>query len=103
MVFDDADVFGKSANRCVPEELLEGKVEPSLQHAGTHPNAENGVSAQYEVVIINSDAPHTKRFRPDIREYLVDVCARRDESPSRFGLDQIGHGQKFAIDLSIWS
>src|SRR5690349_11124713 len=85
------------------EELLERKVKSSFQHAGPHSNAENRISAQSEVVVINAGAPNTKRFRPDFCQHLLDVRAWRHEGCGKLALGPIKRRQKIAIDLTVWS
>ena len=83
------DDLGELRHGLVLEELARGDGEIHLSGAGDHLEADDGVAAEVEEVVVDAHLRDGQDLSPDVTEALLDVVARRDVG----GLALLGEGK----------
>ncbi|EPH44641.1 putative Linear gramicidin synthase subunit C [Streptomyces aurantiacus JA 4570] len=69
---------GEGGDRLVPVDVTGGHREPGLPGLGDHLDAEDGVAAEGEEVVVGADPLHVQHVGPDSGEYPLGGGAGRD-------------------------
>nr|WP_233587858.1 hypothetical protein [Corallococcus sp. CA049B] len=84
----------------VLEEVLHLQPHPGLPRPGHHLEADDGVAAQREEVVVQAHAIHAQHLRQHLRQRLLPPRARRDVLAARIAL-ALRRGQRLAVHLVL--
>ncbi len=90
---------GEGGDRLVPVDVPGGQGQPLLPGAGHHLDAEDGVAAEFEEVVVDADAFHAQHLGPDRGERAFGGRAGRDMPYRAHG--GAGVGEPGAVELAV--
>src|SRR5947209_13561967 len=96
--------FGQRGDGLVLEQLPWRDGDTGLGRAGHHANAQDGVTAQLEKVVMNADAldRHAEDFGPDFGQDLLGGRTRREVRLPIGVFAERRVGQRTTVHLATW-